>query len=313
MQSSSTQASPNEDLRLETQRGLVVRVTLSSRSEIVTRFYEGYDRAFVLPNEKEELSGFIECLALNEGDAHQALVKRFGPFRELVLIAETSAGDLIGGANFITFPLANGRLCSNLNYIYVQPQQRRRGYFSSLVAAVDEVARYVFAGQSDARPLVFIEQNDPVCMSREDYARDSERTGLDQIERIAIWAKLGARVVDFAYVQPALSENQEADRGLVYSVLGAGGSSLSACLLRDHLERFFAISVLKGRGLDTSSEAQAQIVELSQRCAAQQQIALLDPARALARLRQREVHGVNSGRLTLRALIEQSREDGWAG
>jgi hypothetical protein len=177
----------------------------------------------------------------------------------------------------------------NLNYLYVLPEQRRKGYFARLLAAVGEVAREVLGANAEAETLIFIEQNDPLKMSAEDYERDTQHSGLDQIERLHMWARLGARIVDFPYVQPPLSEHQDADDTLLYSVLGARSDSLDACLLRAHLERFFGISVLKGDSLDGSPPARAQLDQLKAACARGETIALIDPASVIERLRDQGV------------------------
>jgi hypothetical protein len=123
-------------------------------------------------------------------------------------------------------------------------------------------------------------------MSLADYQRDTAHSGLDQVERLHMWARLGALIVDFPYVQPALSAEQEADDTLLYSVLGARSDTLDACLLLAHLERFFSISVLKGQPLASSPAAQSQIDVLRKSCAAQGSVRLLAPQAAIQRLRE---------------------------
>jgi GNAT superfamily N-acetyltransferase len=286
--------------------GLMIEATTSPRGPVLQAFYAGYDQAFVLPNEKEELAGFAECLALNEAPAAEALSRRFGPFAEVVFVAREALRDAtVGGANFIAYPLGS-QLVLNLNYIFVLPERRRQGYFAPLVRSVAEVARAFFPEASGAPVLMFIEQNDPLRMSLSDYARDTEHSGTDQLDRIRIWAKLGAKVVDHAYVQPALSSRQGADDTLVYSVLNAPGAALDPCLLRDHLQRYFVISVLKGHALASSPEAQQQVDELSARCREGRPIELLDPAPILARYRSATQIKSESACATLRGLIRQA-------
>ena len=43
-------------------------------------------------------------------------------------------------------------------------------------------------------PVLFIEQNDPLRLTAEAYAADSDHSGLDQVDRLAIWARMGAEV-----------------------------------------------------------------------------------------------------------------------
>ncbi len=270
--------------------GLRLDATLDAQSPVFRAFFEGYDRAFVLPDEKEDEEGFALCLALNRGAAYARLEQAYGPFREVCAIATDGAGKRIGGVNFIAAPasIANGEVfvCANLNYIYIDAAARGQGNFRKLVAATTELIASLFPAAGG--PLVFIEQNDPIAMSADAYAHDTQFTGLDQIDRLRIWAKAGAKVVDHPYVQPPLSPEQGADETLVYSVLGAAGDALPACVLAGHLKRFFGISVLKGAPLDEAPVAAAQVAALEAACRAGAQIALFDPAPALARMPNRD-------------------------
>jgi len=170
----------------------------------------------------------------------------------------------------------------------VNAQLRRKGILRQLMGDLPALAFRLFAqtnaadlpaarrGASEPQVYIFIEQNDPFRMSREDYDRDTELTGLDQVARIGLWSSLGARIVDFPYVQPPLSKDQDADDTLAYAVLGALDADLDACLLRAHLERFFGISVLKGADLSVEPTAAAQLSELAIRCKDNRRVPLLD-------------------------------------
>lgn len=268
--------------------GLDVALTDTAESEVFRIFFAGYDRAFVLPSEKEDEAGLVACLALNHDAAGRRLAAEHGRFREICLIArDGESRAFVGGANFFAVQVAGdaqdaGPLVSaNLNYVFVESGARGRGYFGRLVAAVRRAICH--AMDSAASPLVFIELNDPLRMSAEDYARDTAFTGLDQLDRMRIWAKRGARVVDHPYVQPPLAAGAAPDDTLVYGVL-CDRDDLPACTLRDHLRKFFAISVLKGAPLDRVPVAQEQVAALDALCAAGRRIALLDPAPLLSRI-----------------------------
>jgi hypothetical protein len=287
-------ASVGTRLKLVSTSGLVIDATTAADDGLLEQFYRDYDGAFVLENEKEGYDGFAECLGLNTGDAYANLVGRYGPFREFVaVVRDPATGARLGGANFIIFPVsgANARelvLSINLNYVFVNAQLRRKGVFRQLMSDLPALAFRLFA-QTNAADLpkvpprgsepqvyIFIEQNDPFRMSREDYDRDTELTGLDQVARIGLWSRLGARIVDFPYVQPPLSKDQDADDTLAYAVLGARDADLDACLLRAHLERFFGISVLKGADLSVEPTAAAQLSDLAIRCGDNRRVPLLD-------------------------------------
>jgi hypothetical protein len=301
------------ELSLISSSGLRILATTDAASPLVDVFYADYDRAFVLPNEKEELAGFRDCLALNHGEPYQALERRYGPFREIVLVAQhPDNSTLVGGANLIAFPVRQRdskempTLSVNLNYIYVVPGERRKGYFTRLARAMPEIATAWFrvsdGAQDTLSTLVFIEQNDPLRMSPAECATDTAYSGIDQFERIRMWTRLGARIVDFPYVQPALSNAQRADDTLLYSVYGAVGATLSACHLHDHLERFFGISVLKGKDPYREPAAAGQLRRLQRACSEGRGIALLDPSSWLVARKQGQMVG-SSERKSLRDVV----------
>ena len=260
--------------------GLELHATISFDSPTFRGFFEGYDRAFVLPDEKETLSGFKAGLALNHGDAYQRLAGRYGPFRE-VCCTFHDGGRFVGGANiFVTvLPPETGdaAVSSNLNYIYVNASDRGRGYLSKMLEGIQAMVSGLFSSVPGPG-LMFIENNDPFRLSDEQYRLDTETSGVDQFDRLAIWARAGALVVDHPYVQPPLSADQEADNTLVLSVIGSSVSSLSACLLHDHLKSFFGVSVLKGLVDPTEDpETGSQLATLSARCTKGGRVQLLDP------------------------------------
>ncbi|WP_202839792.1 GNAT family N-acetyltransferase [Luteimonas saliphila] len=281
------------DFAIESGRCGPLRVCASTRGDAVfDRFFAAYDHAFVLPDEKEGRDGFLACLALNHGDAQTRLLARFGPFREWVLVAERD-GDVVGGANFICHAVAahDGapQLAMNLNYVFVTPAHRGRGHLRDMVAASRRLARMSFAGAgADADTLslrMFIELNDPLLMEADAYALDNAVAGIDQFDRVAVWARLGARILDFPYLQPPLSKAQAADSGLMLGVVDAPGTTLDACVLGAHLERFFAISVLKDGDPRAQPATRAQLDLCAGRCAQGGGFALLDPLPHLPALR----------------------------
>lgn len=262
--------------------GLMLDVTTRADDKLLAEFFAGYDAAFVLPDEKEDLAGFRACLALGHGAKREKLLKRYGPHVEVVVVArEKAGGAMVGGANFIAYPLGPKLVAGNLNYLFVQREARGRGYFRRINDAVEELMRALF-GMPDAQALSFIELNDPFVLSEKEYRLDSQTAGVDQFDRLAIWSRLNQRVVDFPYVQPPLSARQRADEGLVYSVLGAGRkASLDPAVLRAHLERFFGVSVLKGVDPMTVPDAAKQLDALAVMAEQGERVALINPKSAI--------------------------------
>jgi GNAT superfamily N-acetyltransferase len=274
----------SEDYREDLPGGMILRASTFAGSPLVEHFFAGYDRAFVLPDEREEIEGFRACLALN-----QTLPLAFGRrHRELVLTLEAADGTLLGGANFLaTAMTASGGppISIALNYAYVERAARGRGMLRLLVDAVGRVASLALSGRADGpAPAIFIEQNDPLRLSDADYAADTAHAGIDQIDRLAIWARLGARMVDFPYVQPALSSDQDCDDGLIYAALAFPDNSVPSLWLHDHLQSFFGVSVCKGKPLEDDAAAMAQLAALSSRA---DPVALLSVDAAITALKAR--------------------------
>lgn len=235
-------------------------------SALLAPFFEGYDRAFVLPDEKETLEGFRACLALND----MAFPFAAWPMRELVLVARDGPdAPRLGGANLFASLIA-GRVAVALNYVYVDAGHRGRGLLRLMIDATVAAAR-AYLGAPGAPVTLFIEQNDPLRMSRESYAEDSAYSGLDQIDRLGIWGRAGARLVDIDYVQPALSAGQAEDHSLAYAALRHDGDFVAGPFLAAHLTGFFGISVLKGRDPAAVPTARRQI----ESAAARERVALL--------------------------------------
>lgn len=245
--------------------GVRVVATADPESPILHRFFEGYNRAFVLPDEREELAGFEVCLAMNR--SHRQAFGR--THSELVAVLEDDAGVRLGGMNFLaTAILRDGmpQAAVALNYVYVDESKRRRGLLRTALQAVRQLTQAALELDPDGvPPVMFIEQNDPLRMTAEDYAVDTQHSGLDQVDRLAIWTRVGARVVDFPYVQPALSIDQAPDDGLIYTAIDYPHDAMDAGLLHDHLQSFFAISVLKGEADLPGGAATSQIAALAER------------------------------------------------
>ncbi|MEZ5954971.1 MAG: hypothetical protein R3C13_11785 [Hyphomonas sp.] len=254
--------------------GLVARYIERAESPWLPAFFAAYDAAFILEDEKEDLEGFRACLRLNQGSAHETLSARYGDYRELIIaLFEDGAIRPVAAANFIVFAGTGGPVTVSLSYIFVEKSQRRRGLFGKLLHLVREEAEALY-GTGRTGPLIFIEINDPVEMSAEDYERDSGHAGLDQVERLRIWDRRGARLVAFPYRQPPLSDSQSSESDLLLGVMGAASNALPACEFLAHLERFFAVTVLKGNDPDDVPVAAHQLDLLREACRNGQEIPL---------------------------------------
>ncbi len=271
------------------QDGLTVDASGRADDGVLDAFYPAYDAAFVLPNEKETLDGFRDCLALNRGPGHARLARQFGAYQEVVcVVRDGGTGPVLGGANFLLLHDLDGRPGApsqpslNLNYLFVDRAVRGRGLSRTVLRACLRICADE-AGSALA-PLCFLELNDPFRLTPEAYRLDSEHAGIDQLARLGYWAGLHAAVLDWVYVQPALSADQADDHTLAYALLDPRRPSLPARLLLAHLERFFAISVLKGAAPVDSPSAQRQLQALRAMADRGEAVALLPLAPALGQL-----------------------------
>lgn len=261
---------------------LRLRTSEDPASPVLKAFYAGYDRAFVLPDERENLDGFVDCLRLN-----QTLPSLFGRYHsEQVLVVTEADGALLGGANFLAIGMTapgGPPVSLALNYVFVEAAARGRGLARVLIDAVQRMAALALTGSDRGpEPAVFIEQNDPLALSAAEYAADTAHAGIDQVDRLAIWSSLGARLVDFPYVQPALSADREPDDGLIYAALRFPWDSISPAWFHDHLQSFFGVSVRKGAPLADDPVSMSQLNALAART---EPVRMIEVDRAIAALK----------------------------
>jgi len=247
----------------------VIRASDRSDDGVLDAFWPVYDQAFVLASEKEERSGFVDCLALNAGSVHEDLVRRYGAFVELVLVAQDArTGAVVGGANVLVAaqPAESAFAYSvALNYLFLDPHSRGQGASRRLVSVTREavgMAAQRIGLPADRPGIVFLELNDPFRLSEDAYDRDTRASGIDPIDRLAIWARHGVKILAHDYSQPALSTDQDDDHTLALGVMGVDAPHLEAAILAAHLERFFAISVAKGMPMPEDGTARRQLKAL---------------------------------------------------
>jgi hypothetical protein len=289
--------SPSAPIYQFEQDGHWVQASDRADDGVLADFFPVYDAAFVLANEKEGMEGFIDCLALNHGGQHDDLRATCGQFRELVLVVRGAPeGPVLGGANILVLVHQASQATGfdytlNLNYVFVTPGQRGKHLSRVLLAACQHLAAELVRGQpspsvSNTPPsgLIFLEINDPFRLTPEQYRIDSEHAGIDQLARLAYWSRMGAKVLNWSYVQPALSADQKDDDTLCLAVIGAPEGHLAASLVLYHLERFFAISVLKGQPVKSNDSAHAQVVRLRRAAGTGAGVTLLGLSERLSRL-----------------------------
>ena len=231
---------------------------------LLEKFYDLYGRVFTLPEEREPVSGFRTVLALN---ADPEVQRRFGPLEERITLAcEDGTGRVLGATNYILYAYPEGAFdyaaSCQLNFICVDEEARGRGIAGQLLARLEREVRDYANARAPRRPqaaFITCEQNDPGLMTPAQLAADRDASGIDAEARLAWWVRRDFRRLDFRYRQPPLNPGQQACEYLNYYIHfvpdGAAPERLPAALLKDHLRRFFFVSVGK---LDVDMDANPQ-------------------------------------------------------
>lgn len=174
----------------------ITRRELTSRPEdlaLLGRFYTSlYVAEFPDPDERESLENMERYLRLkSEG--------WYGQNNYHILIM--NAGDDLVAASISDY-LADAN-AGVIEFLVVALPWRRRGIGGKMLAWTEETLA-ADAHRHSGKPLACIaaEMNNPF---REGTVADN----LDPFDRAVIWTKWDYRVIDFPYVQPALSENQQ--------------------------------------------------------------------------------------------------------
>ncbi|MFE3029382.1 GNAT family N-acetyltransferase [Nocardia tengchongensis] len=161
--------------------------------DLLRRFYaECYEAAFPDPDERESLANMESYLALKEKGW-------YGPNNYHIVIASKGDG-IVGGSvcDYLAEPNAGV-----IEYLLVQPGFRGSGLGSGLLAMIEDLCR-ADAAQVGGREL------DWLVAETEDPFRNAVPTeGFDPFTRARVMDSLGFRILDFDYVQPALSAEQE--------------------------------------------------------------------------------------------------------
>lgn len=212
---------------------------VSAEGQEFLRLFELYRSIFGNDDEAEDFEGIQRSYRMV---VTPELSERFGPFQQYWIEARQD-GVSVGGVNFTVFKIDAYDLSSvHINYIFVSPAQRGKGIGRVLLEKVKEVS---------CADLFFCEQNSPDRMSSEEIERDLRLSGISATQRIRWWLRRGFRALDMDYIQPPLSEEKSPCTSMTLNVYPWYVRSLSAGLVREHLLRFYYLSVFKA-GCDLS-------------------------------------------------------------
>lgn len=171
----------------------------TSSVERLTAFYAGlYTSEFPDENERELLENMIHYLSLRADGW-------YGLNNYHILLLENETGNIIGG--IIADYLARSNI-GMIEFVVVDHSLRRAGLGKRLLEECEARLQRdaVRAGNTGLRGIA-AEVDDP-------YQLHDTNEHLDSFDRMRIWSKLGYSLLDFPYVQPALSENLSPVKGL---------------------------------------------------------------------------------------------------
>jgi hypothetical protein len=264
---------------LSPQYTFVFEEIASSQSATFGPFFEIYQAAFPIEDEREGVDAFEQILALN----HDRLIQdRFGPYREVVAaVRRWDGGPVIGGH---VFGMASGPVHRSLGiaasiqgiYSFLHPDCRGSVPIAAFAAYCRQSAQRVF-GTSDAPggiEPIFMEVNNPSRMLPEEIAVDRQSSGMDPSRRYRFWSRAGYSPLAVDYVQPRLREDADPIRYLDLFCSRNSGSQVPSSLLLEHLRSFLSVSVFKGTDADDDPDFAAMRTALSRVAA----IGFVDPA-----------------------------------
>lgn len=272
---------------------LCFRVTTRPYSRLVDAFYREYTRSSVRFTERENRAGLRLCLSMN-GAKGKSLRARFGQSREHVAVLQDARGQIAAAMNFICFPINDRMMTVHTIYVIVNPAWRGRGLLRIAYRKIKDVsAEYAHeVGMHAETVIIFIgEQKDPFKMTLASFQADAGISGHDAFDRLAMWGALGARPLAFSYVQPSLRTGGAPNSSLFLRLLYPAetlpvAQALDPAILKEHLRRFFAISVAKGQyDPENLPEVRHQMMDLETRLILGQGV-ITHEMPALARLAQ---------------------------
>jgi len=221
-------------------------IIISSNEKKLKRFYSSYGKIFTLPEERESYSGFRKIMSFN---GRKDLIAKYGFFEEMI-ISYTYNQEVIAAVNFAVYSTPNFiqknykiNGTSHIIYIFVNEKYRKHGLGTKLVLDAEKTAEKISKGNV----LFFIDVNNPLKMSSRQKIED-KKAGISEKNRILWWGNRGFRKLHFNFILPPLE-----DKPCRYLMLAAktNKTKIPSDIIREHLERFFSISVLKGKDAET--------------------------------------------------------------
>jgi hypothetical protein len=235
--------------RFPTQGIRILPLSISD-SKAFESLYELYAAMFPLADEREPPEEFFRILSFNE---NQAIQEAYGPYREIVAAVRLwDAGPVVGGHVFgVTSGPAHlqAGIPASVQGIYTFLHERYRGLvpMRDFIAFAQEAACSTFGQANPQKTVIFFEVNNPLRMTADEIAADTESSGLHPARRYMFWFRSGFRPLDMEYVQPRLREDAQPVRYLDLFCSKNDIMTIPAAVVLSHLHAFCSISVLKNQ------------------------------------------------------------------
>ena len=176
-------------------------IEVNDQADSLELFKDFYDSVYVSefpdPDERESLTNICEYLGRKRAGW-------YGANNYHVLVATVEGGRPVGCAiaDYLAEPDA-----ATLEFLTVSPSWRRCGIGRALRSRMENLLADDAERTNKRLDYIVAEMNDP---RRTDPAADN----MDPVERTLLWHRWGYRLIDFDYVQPALSPTQAPVRTL---------------------------------------------------------------------------------------------------
>lgn len=231
-------------------QGMRIQPLSISDSKAFESLYGLYAAMFPLADEREPPEEFFRILSFNE---NQAIQEAYGPYREIVAaVRPWDAGPVVGGHVFgVTSGPAHlqAGIPASVQGIYTFLHERYRGLvpMRDFIAFAQETACSTFGQANPQKAVIFFEVNNPLRMTADEIAADTDSSGLHPARRYMFWFRSGFRPLDMEYVQPRLREDAQPVRYLDLFCSRNDIMAIPAAVVLSHLHAFCSISVLKNQ------------------------------------------------------------------
>jgi hypothetical protein len=192
--------------------------------------YELYEASFPEDSERESKDLWKEVL---NGNKHHG-------YRLEFIVAEHGS-EVAGAIAYEYYPASR---CGLLTFVFVGSAYRQGGIARELTGRAHARLTSVSGGKLR---FLFAEAEDPVRV-----ASGGIRTSIDPELRLRILSRLGARVVNIQYVQPALGPGKRAAEHLMLLLLAPQDvETLQRQALEEFLREFYASLYVEEKEMDT--------------------------------------------------------------